>query len=204
MLILASASAARRRLLREAGVPFEVLPSRARELRGRGRTLAATVLENALRKSGDAARRHPDRWVLAADTMIAFRGRIYGKPASRKAALDLARRLSGKTHDLATGVVLRRGGRLITRAVISRVKVRRLDDAALRRILASGDPTRVAGGYRVKKGRDPLIERIEGSFSNVIGLPMEWLLPRLETLSVSLGQHDRRGMGKRQARRAGR
>lgn len=166
-------------MLREAGVPFEVLPSRARELRGRGRTLAATVLENALRKSRDAARRHPDRWVLAADTMIAFRGRIYGKPASRKAALDLARRLSGTTHELATGVVLRRGGRLIKRAVISRVKVRRLDDAALRRILASGDPTRVAGGYRVEKGRDPLIERIEGSFSNVIGLPMEWLLPRL-------------------------
>ncbi|HKS17321.1 MAG TPA: Maf family protein, partial [Planctomycetota bacterium] len=84
MLILASASPARRGLLRQAGVPFEVLPSNVRELRGRGRTLAATVVENALRKSRGAARRHPDRWVLAADTMIAFRGRIYGKPATRK------------------------------------------------------------------------------------------------------------------------
>ncbi len=180
MLILASASTARRSLLREAGVPFEVLPSRARELRGRGRTLAATVLENALRKSRAAAHLHPDRWVLAADTMIAFRGRIYGKPASRKAALDLARRLSGTTHDLATGVVLRRGGRILKRAVISRVRVRRLDERALQRIFSKADPTNVAGGYRVRKNRDPLIEGIEGSFTNVIGLPMEWLLPRLK------------------------
>jgi septum formation protein len=118
--------------------------------------------------------------------MIAFRGRIYGKPATRKAALDLARRLSGTTHELATGVVLRRGNRLLKRVVISRVKVRPLDDAALRRIFAKGDPTRVAGGYRVKKGRDPLIERIDGSFTNVIGLPMEWLRPRLESLAVRL------------------
>ena len=186
MLILASASSARRALLREAGVPFEAMPSRARELRGRGRTLAATVLENALRKSKAAARTHPYRWVLAADTMITFRGRIYGKPATRKAALDLARKLSGKTHELATGVVLRLGGRILKRAVISRVRVRPLDDAAILRVFARIDPTKVAGGYYVRKGRDPLIERIDGSFTNVIGLPMEWLLPRLKSLPQGL------------------
>jgi len=179
MLILASASPARRQLLREAGVRFDVLPSRARELRGRGRTLAATVMENALRKSAKAARLHPRRWVLAADTMIAFRGRIYGKPASRKAALVLARALSGTTHALATGVVLRQGNRILKRVVISRVHVRRLDDRALSRLFRKSDPTTVAGGYRVKPRRDPLIEKIEGSFTNVVGLPMEWLLPRL-------------------------
>jgi septum formation protein len=186
MLILASASTARQGLLRDAGVPVEVMPSRAREIRGRGRTLAATVLENALRKSRAAARRHPDRWVLAADTMIAFRGKIYGKPPTRKAALDLARRLSGTTHELATGVVLRRGARVVKRAVISKVHVRPVDDAAIRRIFATQDPTKVAGGYCVTKGRDPLIEKIDGSFSNVIGLPLEWLLPKLEALSLRL------------------
>jgi septum formation protein len=183
ILILASASPARAALLRKAGVRFEVLPSRPRELRGRGRTLARTVVENALRKSREAARLHPDRWVLAADTMIAFRGRIYGKPASRKAALELARELSGTTHELATGVVLRRGGRILKRAVISRVHVRRLDDRALRRLFTRADPTTVAGGYRVSPRRDPLIEKIDGSFTNVVGLPMEWLLPRLRRLT---------------------
>ena len=200
MLILASASSARRQLLRDAGIEFEILPSGARELRGRGRTLAATVLENARRKSHEAARRHPDRWVLAADTMIAFRGRIYGKPGSRKAALDLARRLSGETHELATGVVLRRGKRVIQRAVTSRVHVRKLDDVAIRRIFAKEDPTKVAGGYRVRKGRDPLIERIDGSFTNVIGLPMEWLL---KTLAVCFSKNDGRRVRQRKARRAG-
>ena len=183
MLILASGSTARRALLRDAGIPFEVLPSRVRELRGRGRTLAATVLENALRKSKAAARTHPCRWVLAADTMIAFRGRIYGKPATRKAALDLARRLSGTTHELATGVVLRRGDRIVKRVVISRVHVRKLDDAAILRVFARIDPTKVAGGYYVRRGRDPLIKRIDGSFTNVIGLPMEWVMPRLRLLN---------------------
>ena len=78
--------------------------------------------------------------------------------------------------------------------------VRKLDDAAIRRILAKEDPMKVAGGYRVRKGRDPLIERIDGSFTNVIGLPMEWVL---KTLPVGLRQHDRRRMGQGQARRAG-
>ena len=197
MLILASASAARRALLREAGVPFEVIPSRARELRGRGRTLAATVLENALRKSHAAARSHPYRWVLAADTMIAFRGRIYGKPASRKAAVELARRLSGTTHELSTGVVLRRGGRILKRAVVSRVHVRRLDDGSLRRLFRTSDPTSVAGGYRVSPRRDPLIARIDGSFTNVVGLPMEWVLPRLRALRVA--SSPRRGPRPRRA-----
>ena len=126
--------------------------------------------------------------------MIAFRGRIYGKPATRKAALDLARRMSGTTHELATGVVLRRGARVLKRAVISKVKVRRLDESSLRRIFARTDPTRVAGGYRVKKGRDPLIERIDGSFTNVIGLPMEWVL---KSLPKGLRQDDGRRMSQR-------
>jgi septum formation protein len=199
MLILASASTARQQLLREAGIRFEVLPSGARELKGRGRTLAATVVENALRKSRAAARLHPDRWVLAADTMIAFRGRIYGKPPSRKAALDLARSLSGTTHDLATGVVLRRGARVVKRAVFSKVHVRKVDDAAIERIFATQDPTKVAGGYCVRKGRDPLIARIDGSFTNVIGLPMEWVL---KALATRLGQDDRGRVGQRKARRA--
>jgi septum formation protein len=183
-LILASASPARKALLRAAGVRFEVLPSRARELRGRGRTLAATVVENALRKSRAAARLHPDRWVLAADTMIAFRGRIYGKPASRKAAVNLARKLSCMTHELGTGVVLRRGGRVLKHVVVSRVRVRRLDDRAMGRLFRRADPTSVAGGYRVRRRNDPLIEAIEGSFTNVVGLPMEWLIPRLRALRV--------------------
>src|SRR5262245_50407356 len=111
MLILASASPARAGLLRSAGIRFKIVPSRARELKGRGLTLRQAVLANARLKAAPVARRFPEDWVLAADTMIEFEGRLYGKPRDRKAALALLGAMAGRTHRLATGVVLRRGSR---------------------------------------------------------------------------------------------
>ncbi len=178
-LILASASAARQRLLRAAGVRFEVRPARVRELKGRGRSLRETVVENARRKAGFVARRRPDACVLAADTMIEFAGRLLGKPPTRKAALDLLSCLAGRPHILATGVVVQRGSRRSTLYVESTVTVRDLDRRALERLLRADDPTRYAGGYAIRRGRDPLIDRVEGSFTNVVGLPMESVLPLL-------------------------
>jgi septum formation protein len=171
-LILASASAARRAILRRAGVRIVVRPADVRELRGRGRTLRETVLENARRKCAAVAGER----VLAADTMVAYRGRLYGKPASRRAAVDLLSRLAGKTHVIATGVAFRDGGRVIERYVETKVTLRSLDRASIARLLSTYDPTRFAGGYVIKPN-DPLIGRIEGSFTNVQGLPVEAVLP---------------------------
>jgi len=176
MFILASASAARRSLLR--GYAFKVVPSGVREVRRR--TLRATVLANAKLKAAAVAKRFPDTWVLAADTMIAYRGKIYGKPSSRKAALRLFRLLAGKTHILATGVCLRKGRIRIVKCVTSRVVVRK--DPPIEKVLRTHDPTRFAGGYAIRARNDPMIERIEGSRSNVIGLPMEVLEPLLRDL----------------------
>ena len=177
-LILASASPARRRLLRDAGIRIRVLPSTARETK-RG-TLRRAVLENARRKAAAVAKNHPDSWVLAADTMIEFRGKVYGKPRDRKDAFRLMSRLAGHTHTLATGFVLRKGKRTIKRVVISRVTFRDLDEAGIRRILKKEDSTRFAGGYAIRKGKDPVVAKVKGSFSNVVGLPMETVLPILK------------------------
>ncbi len=176
MFILASASPARRALLK--GYRFRVVPSGIPEIR-RG-TLRATVLENARRKAAAVARRFPETWVLAADTMIAYRGKIYGKPPSRKAALRLFRLLAGKTHVLGTGVCLQRGKRRITRYVTSKVVVRR--NPPIKEVLRTHDPTKYAGGYAIREKDDPMIERIVGSRSNVIGLPMEVVAPLLPSL----------------------
>ncbi|HXG61306.1 MAG TPA: Maf family protein [Planctomycetota bacterium] len=178
MFILASASPARRKLLR--GYRFKVVPSGVREVRRA--TLRATCLANARRKAQAVARRFPNTWVLAADTMMEFRGRLYGKPRSREAARRLFQALAGRTHFIGTGVVLQKNRFRIERFVRSRVTVRQ--NPPLEKILARTDPTRFAGGYALKPGRDPLIERVEGSVTNVIGLPMEELEPLLRNLGA--------------------
>jgi septum formation protein len=179
MFILASASSARRKLLK--GYFFKVVPSGVREIRKGG--LKTTCVANARLKADAVAARFPTDWVLAADTMIAYGGRIYGKPKDRKAAAALLKKLSGKTHVLGTGVVLQKGSFRIVKYVTSKVTLH--DDPPIAQIVRKSDPTKYAGGYAIREKNDPLISRIDGSRSNVIGLPMEVLSPLLKRLDPS-------------------
>lgn len=138
-------------------------------------------MTNARLKADAVARRFPTEWVLAADTMISYGGRIYGKPRDRKAAVRLLRSLSGKTHVLGTGVVLQKGSFRIVKFVTSKVTVR--DNPPVEKIVSRMDPTRYAGGYAIRARNDPLIRRIDGSVTNVIGLPMEVVEPLLRRLN---------------------
>jgi len=176
MFILASSSAARRDLLK--GFRFRVVAPGVREVRRK--TLRDTVLANARLKAASVARKSPGTWVLAADTMLAYGGRIYGKPKDRKAAVRLLRLLAGGTHVLGTAVVLQKDRFRTERYVTSRVTMR--PDPPVEKILRRYDPTRFAGGYAIRPEDDPLIEKIEGSVSNVVGLPMERVRPLLEAL----------------------
>jgi MAF protein len=176
MFILASASTSRRKLLK--GHRFRVAPSGVREVRRK--TLQATCVTNARLKADAVARRFPTEWVLAADTMISYGGRIYGKPRDRKAAVRLLRTLAGATHTLGTGVVLQKGSFRIVKFVTTKVTLH--DDPPVEKIVARTDPMKYAGGYAIREKNDPLIRRIDGSRSNVIGLPMEFLEPLLRKL----------------------
>ena len=180
-LILASASPARLRLLREAGIRVRVVVSGAPEKKRD--TVPELVRENAFRKAARVSRDHPKEWVLAADTLACFEGKAIGKPASRAAAERLMHRLSGKTHALYSAFVLRRGSRIFRRTVKTMVRFRDLSPEAVKRILDRRDATRFAGGYAIRKGRDPVVGEIRGSFSNVVGLPMEVLVPILRRVA---------------------
>jgi len=179
MFILASASTSRRKLLK--GYLFRVVPSGVREVRAGG--LKKTCVVNARRKADAVAARFPTDWVLAADTMIAYGGKIYGKPRDRKAAAALLRKLAGRTHVLGTGVVLQKGTFRIEKYVTSKVTLH--ENPPIDEIVKKSDPTQYAGGYAIKEKNDPLIARIDGSRSNVIGLPMEVLAPLLRRLGPS-------------------
>lgn len=184
-LILASASRARRELLRAAGISFVVVPSRARETIGRGHPLRDVVLANARRKALAVARRFPGRWVLGADTLVELDGRLVGKPRTVAEAERLHLAMGGRWHRIATGVCLARDGDVRVLCVVSRVRVRSLTPPRLRRVYARTDPRTVAGGYAARRGRDPFVERVSGSFTNVLGLPMEAVLTRLRALGLA-------------------
>gem|GEM_PF-691990 len=185
ILILASASQARQGLLQAAGFPFECVPSHVREIAGRGRRLRDVVLSNARRKALAVARRFPGRCVLGADTLIEFGGRLVGKPRTLAEAERLHVAMGGRWHRIATGVCLVRGREVRLLYAVSRVLVRRVEPQQLRRLYARRDPRGMAGGYAVERAHDPLIERVEGSITNVLGLPMEAVLPRLEAWGLA-------------------
>ena len=180
MLILASAPPARKELLQKAGFSSQVLPVDIRELKGRGRSRPETVLENARRKASPHPSKNPDSWVLSADTRIEFEGKIYGKPSGREEGVDLLHKMGGKVHLLATGVVLRRGKRIIEKVVKTKVTIRPTDKKSLRKYVTK--PQRFAGGYSIRKKNDPVVQKVQGSFSNVVGLPMETVTPILVRL----------------------
>ena len=170
-LILASSSPRRRELMEGVGLPFQVITADAEELKTGDPQ--ALVMENARRKALAVWREHPDCLVLGADTVVYQGNRVLGKPRDDEDARDMLRSLSGKWHSVFTGVCLiGPDGKEDVRADESRVKFVELDEGAIERYVKSGEPRDKAGAYAVQGRAGMFVSRIEGSFSNVIGLPM--------------------------------
>lgn len=129
------------------------------------------VVELARRKAQDVARRHPDRLVLGADTLVVCAGEILGKPKDAQDGERMLRLLCGRWQQVWTGVaVAAPGGRLYAGAALSRVKARKLPEDKLRALI--GKHMDKAGAYAVQDRKDPLVERVVGDRDNVTGLPM--------------------------------
>ena len=145
-------------------------------------TVGETTLLNAKRKADDVAPKFPNALVLAADTLVAVEGKIFGKPRDRAEAGAMLRTLSGREHDVFSGVWIISAGGGRTRCFIehSRVRFRRLSGGEITRYLSLVNPLDKAGGYAAQENVLEIIESIEGSRTNVIGLPMEALSEALE------------------------
>lgn len=173
-LVLASASPRRRRLLAWLAVPYATETADVDEEPLPGEEAPALVARLARAKAVAVATRCPDAWVLGCDTVVEIDGTVLGKPADRAEAETMLARLAGREHIVATGVALLAPGGAVrsTDVVLTRVRFRSLDGAAIRSYVASGEADDKAGAYAIQGHGAGLIERIEGSFTNVIGLPL--------------------------------
>jgi len=174
-LILASGSPRRRQLLRDAGYEFEVVSPPVDEAAHGWLTVRELTIWNAARKAAGVSRIAPDAVVLAADTLVAIDGEILGKPNDLEDAVRILRRLSGRAHEVWTAIRINHAARRRSRSFheMSRVHFRKLDERAIRDYLAKIDPLDKAGAYAAQCHGTEIIERIDGSYSNVVGLPME-------------------------------
>lgn len=173
-LVLASASPRRVDLLCEAGFEFEIVVPQVEEAHDASLTPEQLTVENARRKALAGSLLKPGALVIGADTLVYIDGEPLAKPADLEEALGMVRRLSGRTHEVCTGVVLACDGKVEREMhVITHVTFKTLSDAIIRDYHSKVNPLDKAGGYGIQACTDMLLERMEGSFTNVVGLPVD-------------------------------
>jgi septum formation protein len=175
-LTLASGSPRRRQLLEMLGIAVRVVPSNVPEVHGPGET-PVDYVERLAREKALGVR---GRLVLGADTTVILRNEILEKPADEADALRMLGKLQGRTHQVATSVALVAGERIHQATDVTNVTFRRMTDDFLRAYVATGEPMDKAGAYGIQGYGAALVERIDGDFFSVMGLPVRLVLRLLE------------------------
>ena len=173
-LILASKSPRRRYLLEKAGLKLTVIPSKVDESSVILSAPDAYVKSLAEAKAEDISNRYPDRWIIGADTIVFIDNTILGKPASRDEAREMLKNLSAKTHKVLTGYCIshKATGRFISECVTTDVSFKKLSAREIDWYIKSGEPFDKAGAYAIQGIGTCLVKRINGSYTNVVGLPI--------------------------------
>ena len=186
-LILASASPRRAELLRLLKLKFRIVPSAATEVLDEQLSPFEVCQLNARRKARAVAKKNPDSLVLGADTLVFLDGEIMGKPVSRADAEGMLTKLQGRTHQVVTGISLihLRAHQERIFAVSTDVMFHPLDAGQIRDYLAKVNPLDKAGAYAIQEHGDLIISEISGSYSNVVGLPVERLKGEIQSWATS-------------------
>jgi nucleoside triphosphate pyrophosphatase len=180
-IILASASPRRAELLRQIGLEFRIFPSDAPEIHHDQLTAGEISQINAYRKARAVSKKFPDALVLAADTLVYLDTTLFGKPRDVEEACRMLEQLQGQTHHVVTAICLLnlRSHRQKIFAETTAVTFRPLDAEKIRDYLSKINPLDKAGAYAIQEQGDLIVESISGSFSNVVGLPVERLRDEL-------------------------
>jgi septum formation protein len=186
-LLLASRSPRRRELLREAGFDFEIFAPEVTERFDVDLTLRELTAFNAMRKAMATARLRPNKVVLAADTLVTIDGQVLGKPKDENEAVAMLQQLSGRAHEVWTSVFISHLAEAKSTSFhdISRVRFRRLSRDGIDNYLARVNPLDKAGAYAAQGFGSEIIEKIDGSFTNVVGLPMEKTIAALAEFEIT-------------------
>ena len=185
-LILASASPRRREILSSTGVEFEVIASEVDESFLPGESSGKHVVRLARMKALKAAEEHNDRWVLAADTIVVIDGRILGKPRGHREAEEMLQMLSDREHRVITGYYLIQASsrKSLEGKVVTRVKFKALSSQEIRWYLNTGEPFDKAGGYAIQGKAAFMVKEINGSYTNVVGLPLTEVVEALQEVGA--------------------
>jgi septum formation protein len=192
-IILASASPRRSHLLAEMGLEFAVVSSAAEELHNEKLSAAELCEINAKRKAEEVAGRNREAIVIGADTLVALGQRIFGKPRDLADAKEMLRQLSGTTHEVVTGICMVHAiaGRHTVFHDLTRVTFLKLTEDRIDEYVRAANVLDKAGAYGIQERGELIVERIEGSFSNVVGLPVERLAEELDAWSIAYKRRSR-------------
>lgn len=185
-IILASQSPRRKELLAGMGISFETIPSDFDEKLDDSRTAEEVASELALGKANAVAEQHPEAVVIGSDTIVTVNGKQLEKPHDAAEAYDMLRLLAGNVNEVSTGVavVCKAGGIELVGADTTKVYFRPYDADAVARYVETGDPLDKAGAYGIQSGAAPLVDRIEGHYDTVIGLPTTLVASLLAQIGI--------------------
>ena len=187
-IILASGSPRRKELLEKVGLKFEVAASDIEEDLANGLPPRKLAEKLSLEKAVAAAKKYPDAVIIAADTIGVFEGNIIGKPHTPAEAVEMLSMLSGKSHLVVTGYTILDTGteKSVTKSVETKVYLRSLTGVEIEAYVATGEPLDKAGAYAIQGLGALIVEKIEGDYYNVIGLPLSSLMESLKDFGLKI------------------
>jgi len=172
-IVLASRSPRRSEILKAAGIPFEVICADADETPVKSVTAAELTMGLASRKLRAVCGKVGDgRLILAADTVVCRNGEVFGKPKDESDAERMLTLLSDGWHEVYTGIAMQKNGKLVIDYDVTHVRMRKIGKAEIKAYIASGEPADKAGAYAVQELGSIFVQRLDGSFHNVVGLPI--------------------------------
>ena len=185
-IILASGSPRRKELLKKAGIKFNISVSNFNENIKENLSPHSLVKKLSLEKAKTVFENYRDAIIIGADTIVVCDGKILGKPKDKKDAKKILKFLSSKTHIIITGFTIINEGEIITKSEETKVTMRKITQEEIEAYIKTGEPFDKAGAYAIQGIASKFIEKVEGDYSNAVGLPVKSVLEELKNLGVNI------------------